>query len=115
MIYDFALEPELVASWHDSRIAYPFLCQLGRGHRRVPCAFPSAAWAKLVVRAFQTIFSGEESPQTQRARKNIEVLLRHLQEAGTRRSGRLGDGEPWLAAAAREHIVTTRRAPWGPA
>jgi hypothetical protein len=39
----------------------------------------------------------------QSARKNIEVLLRHLRESGTRRTGRLLDGEQWLDAANREH------------
>lgn len=103
MIHEFALEPELVASWHDRRVAYPFLCQMGPGQRRVACAFPFPAWAKLVMGAVQASFPEGGSAEAQRARKNLEVLLRHLQDTGTRRSGRLADGESWLEAATREH------------
>ncbi|RYZ43920.1 MAG: hypothetical protein EOO71_01375 [Myxococcaceae bacterium] len=103
MIYDFALEPELVATWHDPRVAYPVLCQVGLGHRRVACVFPATAWTKLVMSAFQTSVPHEETAQWQSARKKIEILLRHLQDTGTRRNGRLIDGETWLNAATREH------------
>jgi|GEM_PF-1289383 len=103
MIYDFALEPELVATWHDRRVAYPFLSHMGLGQRRVHCAYPSAAWKKLVMNAFRASISDEKSPQGQNARKHMEVLLQHLAETGTRRSGRLQEGETWLKAAIREH------------
>jgi hypothetical protein len=33
----------------------------------------------------------------------LEILLYHLQQGATRRSGRLADGETWLNAAIREH------------
>lgn len=105
MIYEFALEPELVASWHDRRVAYPILCQMGPGLTRVPCSFPAAAWSKLVVEAVQAAFPDARAPEAQRARKNIEVLLRHLHDTGTRRNGRLTDREPWLDAARREHAA----------
>ncbi|MCP3143427.1 hypothetical protein [Pyxidicoccus xibeiensis] len=103
MIHEFALEPELVASWHDRRVAYPFLCQMGLGQRRVACAFPFPAWAKLVMGALQASFAEGGAAEAQRARKNLEVLLRHLQQSGTKRSGRLAEGESWLEAATREH------------
>lgn len=105
MIYDFAIEPELVASWHDRRVAYPVLCQMGLGHRRVPCAFPSAAWKKLVMSAFQSNISEASPPAMQKARKNIEILLKHLHEISTRRNGKLEEGETWLNAATREHAA----------
>ena len=103
MIHEFALEPELVASWHDPRVAYPFRAQMGPGQRRVACAFPFPAWGRLVMNALQASFADPKSPEAQSARKNIEVLLRHIQETGTRRRGRLMDGESWLDAAMREH------------
>lgn len=105
MIYEFALEPELVASWHDRRVAYPILCQMGPGLTRVPCSFPAAVWSRLVVDAVQATFPDARTPEAQRARKNIEVLLRHLHDTGTRRNGRLTDGELWLEAARREHAA----------
>jgi hypothetical protein len=103
VIYDFALEPELVATWHDRRVAYPILCQMGLGQRRVPCSFPFAAWNNLVMSAFRSIAPEAGTAAFQQARKNIEVLLRHLHETSTRRNGKLNDGETWLDAALREH------------
>ncbi|MBI1945022.1 MAG: hypothetical protein HYS27_04960 [Deltaproteobacteria bacterium] len=103
MIFDFALEPELVATWHDRSVAYPFLCQLGRGHRKVPCTFPAARWKSLVIEAFQASSPPQNSPAGQAARKAIEVLLRHLDEVSTRRNGRIADAESWLTAACNEH------------
>jgi len=105
VIYEYAIDPALVATWHDRSVAYPVLCQMGRGLRRVPCAFPAAAWKTLVTRALQETVPGTDTAEGQRARKNIEILLRHLHEIGTRRNGRLGEGEPWLEAALREHDV----------
>ena len=105
MIYEFALEPELVASWHDRRAAYPFRSQMGLGQRRVACAFPSAAWRRLVMDAVQARFPEHASPEAQAARRNIDALLRHFHETGTRRNGRLVDGEAWLIAAIREHAL----------
>lgn len=103
MIHDFAIEPELAASWHERRVAYPFLCQMGLGHPRVPCVFPSAAWKQLVMNAFQANHLDPASPHAHRARQNIQILLRHLEEISTRRNGKLADGETWLNAATREH------------
>jgi hypothetical protein len=76
---------------------------MGLGLRRVPCSFPAAAWNRLVIDALQAAFPDPANPDGQRARKNIEILLRHLHETGTRRQGRLTDRESWLEAAQREH------------
>lgn len=102
MIYEFALEPDLVATWHDRREAYPILSQIGPGMSRVACAFPSDTWKNLVIAALRALFPGE-SPEWQAAKKSIEVLLRHLQETGTARPGYISHGETWFAAAQREH------------
>jgi len=103
VIFDFALEPELVASWHDRRVAYPFLSQIGPGQRRVACAFPSASWRNLVMDAVRAKFPEPMYSESQTARRNVDALLRHLHETGTRRNGRIGEGESWLIAAIREH------------
>jgi hypothetical protein len=103
VIYEFALEPELVATWHDRRAAYPVLCQMDRGQKRVPCAFPSRDWRKLVMAAFSAATSGEDTAPVQEARKRLDVLLHHMNEVGTRREGKLEAGETWPDAAIREH------------
>ena len=105
MIFDFALEPELVARWHDRRVAYPILCQLGPGQCRVPCAYPSAAWPKMVMNALRELVPPSEGARFQAARKNLDILLRHLKEIGTQRNGRMQDGQKWLDAALAEHAA----------
>lgn len=102
MIHDFALEPALVAEWTDRKVAYPILCQMGRGHHRVPCIFPSAAWTKLVIAAAEAEH-GQDVVKWQSTKKHLEVLLQHLKATGTRRNGRIHGQETWLAAAKREH------------
>lgn len=103
MIYDFALEPELVATWHDRRVAYPLLCQMGLGHRRVPCTYPVASWRNRVMAALEEDISGLEIARQQTARRNLDVLARHLEQSATRRSGRVEPPDSWLQAAVREH------------
>jgi hypothetical protein len=105
VIYEFAIEPDLVATWHDRRTAYPFLSAMGPGQGRVPCEFPARArdWETLVFNAFAVLFPRDDSPAWQAAKRNLEILLRHLSETGTARTGRLEKGESWLDAAVREH------------
>ena len=78
---------------------------MGLGQSRVPCSFPAAAWSKLVMGAVQACFPDPNAADAQQARKNIEVLLRHLQQTGTRRNGRLADREAWVIAATSEHAA----------
>ena len=61
--------------------------------------------AELVMDAVQARFPEHASPEAQAARRNIDALLRHFHETGTRRNGRLVDGEAWLIAAIREHAL----------
>lgn len=105
MIYEFALEPGLVATWHEPRAAYPILSHLGPGQPRVACAFPAAVWKNLVVAALRALFQEEQSPHWQAAKKNVEILLRHLHETGTTRNGRIGEGESWRTVVEREHAL----------
>jgi len=103
VIYDFALEPELVATWWDPKVWYPVRSQMGLGTRRVPCIFPSASWKKLVMGALQKSIPEEEMARWQSARKKMDILLQHLHQNAARRSGRCAETESWLDAAVREH------------
>ena len=71
MIYDSALQPELVATWHDPRVAYPVVCQLGLGHSRVPCVYPSGAWKSRVMEALRGALGGDDEAAWQGAKKRI--------------------------------------------
>lgn len=103
MIYEFAVEPDLAASWHDPRVAYPFLSQMGAGQRRVACAFPADKWGSMVINALRGLIPPSDDIAWQNAKKRIEILLRHLQQMGTTRHGRIDIKEAWVDAATREH------------
>lgn len=102
MIYEFAIEPELVATWHERRVGYPIWSQMGLGHSRVACAFPASTWRQLVIKALKVLFPNSGSVDWQNAKKNVEVLVRHLEEGGTARKGNQAHDETWIAAAQKE-------------
>lgn len=103
MIYEFAFEPELVATWHERRVAYPFVSAMGRGQPRVACAFPFPAWQKQVFGALDAQFPEGKNAKWQSAHKRIEILLKHLRETGSSRQARADPQVAWLTAAEKEH------------
>jgi hypothetical protein len=115
MIHEIAIEPDLVATWHDPREARFFVAQIGLGQPRVACRFPSKEWERLVMQALDQL--GLEPVALQGARKRLETLLRHLSEHGTQRDGTLPLQETWLDSATKEHrrrpfhAILVQRAP----
>ena len=102
MIYEYAIEPELAASWHDPRAARFFLAQMGLGTPRVLCEFPSATWAGLVLRALQA--SLPDPVAYQNAKKHLDALLARLRHVTAKRPGTsTAANAGWLAAVLAEH------------
>ena len=96
MIYEYALEPELVASWTDRRDVRYFKNSFGRGQGRLVSRFPKR-WKKLVWDAL------EDTDDL--ARKRVEELLACLSEAMVHR-GHINWHQPpvtWLENAEHEH------------
>lgn len=112
MIYEFALEPELVAAWHD-RGAYRFFDgKFGIGGRRIASAFPSAdKWRQLVLRALDDAFQHSEPQEgacavcakKQGARKRVDALLGYLRKEMVERKGAMPG--TWRDGVVREHGV----------
>jgi hypothetical protein len=101
VIYEYAIEPELAASWHDPRAARFFVAQMGIGTPRVPCEFPSATWVAEVMRALRA--SVPDPVRFQNAKKHLDALLARLRQYATQRHGAVAQNERWLDAALREH------------
>jgi len=98
MIYEYALEPEMVATWgtlHNSRF---FIREFGMGQGRIVSRYPKK-WAKKVWEAFV-----EGSDNHNDRRRMVELLVR-LQETMIVREGCCWDDSNgnWLKNALLEH------------
>lgn len=95
MIHEYALEPELVATWTDRRAGRYFLEKFGLGRPRIVSRYPKG-WKKLVWEAF-----GDGSDLD---RKRLEEVIARLGEAMVKRRDGLWDRDnAWLENAEREH------------
>jgi len=99
MIYEFALEPELVSRWHD-RNAYLFFDEkFGLRARRVVAAYPRN-WKRLVWEAFgKSSAAGDQNSQMR-----MTELIQYLWENSVRRPSTFPEIPSWLARAEAEHI-----------
>ena len=95
MIHEYALEPELVATWgnrHDYRY---FVEKVGLGQPRIVSRYPKR-WARLVWRAFRS--------ENELERARIVELLQRLGERMVHRRGYLWDaGRAWSENVRAEH------------
>ncbi len=105
MICEYALEPELVATWHTSLYFSHFIKHFGfdpddgRATGRVVTQYPSK-WKKRVWDAFN---SGQPA-QYFTARRRIEILLEQLGKIPVRRSDSVWDDQrTWLENAEEEN------------
>ena len=100
MIHEYALEPELVASWHDLVKFQLFGKQFGFGAGRVVARYPKK-WAKLVWDAFEADFGQTASPVD---RNRMGKLLKQIIKPVVRRPDCIWDiARDWLTNAESEH------------
>ena len=104
MIHEYALEPELVASWHDRMKFRFFIDQFGFGEARVVSLYPKSPkrWNELVWEAFNRDFRETASTADVTRMKN---LLKKIMKPVAKRPGRIWDAtHDWLTNAENEHI-----------
>lgn len=106
MLFEFALEPALVARWQDRREFLFFDEKFGINARRVVSRFPGSKWRKLVWEAFER----SEAAEDQNARKRLDALLNHLCQCSVKRQSPIVQSENWLEKAAEEHALRPFRA-----
>jgi len=100
MIYEYAIEPDLVVTWGKNRADYRFFYQhFGLGTSRIMAEFPKLQnWRKQFKQAAAGADDTNEMPR-------IEELYKLLRERLVRRDGVDYDGRlPWLENAERENI-----------
>ena len=103
MIHEYALEPKLVASWHDRMNFRFFVKQFGFGEARVISLYPKSPkrWNKQVWEAFEADF-GETASPTDRTR--MKTLLKKIMNPVVKRPDCIWDADRcWLANAESEH------------
>ncbi len=95
MIAEYALEPEMVATWGDRLNHRYFIREFGTGQGRLVSRYPKK-WAKKVWDSFA---GGSEME-----RKRLEELLARLQQTMIKRKECVWDeNRTWLDNAAQEH------------
>src|SRR5438132_6210169 len=95
MIYEYALEPELVATWSNRQDYRYFIEKFGLGQARVVSRVPKS-WKG---RVWETFHSENEI-----AKKRMEELLVRLSERMVQRKGYVWEpSQAWLENTHREH------------
>jgi len=102
VIYEFAVDPAVVATWHERERYRFFKGKFGLGRPRVLSIFPDPGWARRVLSDFDKGFAGSPSDR-QDARKRLEVLLVQLDAEASRRRRAVANEQPWLPEAEVEH------------
>lgn len=101
MIHEYALEPEVVASWHDRDKFRFFIDQFGCGAGRVVGMYPSKTnWRKLVWAALDADFSPTDKDRTRMAEIVKKLIASKVQRVGSEWNGTLD----WLTNAESEHL-----------
>lgn len=98
MICEFALEPELVATWHDRKEFLFFEEKFGLKTGRIVSAYPKN-WVAQVWKAFQNSPNG----QNQNAQRNLDALLRDLTQNMVKRRNTFPEILVWLDRTEAEH------------
>ena len=96
MLHEYAVDPELVATWCDRRNGRYFRASFGLGTPRIISKYP-AQWRKLVRAAWRRTSKGNDS-------NRLEELVKVLTTATVTRANADWDpGDDWLDNAVREH------------
>lgn len=103
MIYEYALEPELVATWTDRTTFRYYMSSFEFGHGRAVSRYPKH-WARLVWQSF--------SNDCDIAQLRLTELLKHLSQQMVRRRDFvwIADSKCWLENAQDEHTRCAFRA-----
>jgi hypothetical protein len=96
MIHEYALEPELVATWGNRQDFRYFVEKFGLGQPRIVSRYPKP-WKRLVWQAFQS------SDDLERTRM-VELLQRLSERMVHRRGYQWDPGRAWSENARAEHV-----------
>lgn len=115
MLFEYAVEPALVATWADRRTGRYFRDKFGIGSPRLISRFPKR-WKKRALDAAWKASETEGGGEV--ARRRMEELIQQLSEVMVERRGAVWDAErSWTENAAGQeapfHAILARRNPTG--
>lgn len=99
MIYEFALDPELVALWYDPKEFAFFREAFSEGTGRIGSRFPKK-WPQSVIKAFRALPSAKKDSKSE---MRLQALLQRLEEQMIKRESPCADDASWLAKVEAEH------------
>ena len=115
MLYEYAIEPELVATWSDRKVGRYFADKFGLGSPRIVSRYPKR-WKKLVWNAWEQLPTGK----TEIDHARMTELIEQLSEAMVKRTNTIAPtGKSWLNDTTEEHrrvpfhAILARRGPIG--
>ena len=116
MLFEYAVEPELVATWADPRTGRYFIDRFGIGTRRLISRYPKR-WKRLVWEAWEAI-EIRNGGEAGRQRRRMETLIQHLSSVMVERQHPDWDpGRSWVENAVDQqvpfHAVLARHNPTG--
>ena len=116
MLFEYAVEPELVAAWADPRTGRYFIDRFGIGTPRVISRYPKR-WKKLVWKAWEAVEIGDVG-EIDRQRRRMETLIRHLSSVMVERQRPDWDSDrSWVDNAVGQrvpfHAILARHNPTG--
>lgn len=98
MLHEYAVEPELVATWGDRKSGRYFLDKFGLGSPRIMSRYPRKRWKRLVWEAW------ESNSHDDSERKRMEELIQRLSEdMVTRRNAVWNPDGTWSRNVLDEH------------
>lgn len=98
MLHEYAVEPELVATWGDRKSGRYFLDKFGLGSPRIMSRYPRKHWKRLVWEAWKG------SSHDDSDRKRMEELIQRLSEdMVTRRNAVWNPDGAWFGNVLDEH------------
>ena len=115
MLYEYAIEPELVATWSDRKVGRYFADKFGLGAPRIVSRYPKR-WKRLVWSAWEQLSTGKNEIDYAR----MTELIEQLSEAMVRRTNTVAPTHrSWLNDTTDEHrrvpfhAILARRNPMG--
>ncbi len=99
MLHEYAVAPEVIATWVDRLEGRYFIDKFGIGSPRIISRYPRKRWKKQVWNAWQA-----RGPDSQRDRKRMEELIARLSHAMVQRLHATWEpGRSWTENAVEDH------------
>ena len=116
MLFEYAVEPELVATWADPLTGRYFIDRFGIGSPRLISRYPKR-WKRRVWDAWEAIEIGN-GREADRQRRRMETLIQRLSSVMVERPGAVWDPDrSWVENAVAQRVpfraVLTRQNPTG--